>query len=144
MRTLVISIISLLLFNSCAKQNYNVSDLQSEKLNYRDLPTEVQEFLNNPRAEKYKQYTADGTLIELNDMICLECDDYIFETVFSSIVSSWVDYYKLIDLEDNKIYRINHGHNYHPFIVFKDKLYISTEYDSLDTENLEFKCYKLK
>ena len=146
---IITSLIFLLILNSCVRNNYNISESNSEYILYNNLPIEVQEFLNNPlKEEGYKKYSSEGLQIGVKSLVCLQCNDFDFEVVYSSFVKSWVDHYKITDNKNGYTYKIDYGFANKPIIIFKNKLYISLKrnvlFGSLDTENLVFSCYKLK
>lgn len=132
--------LNLLGRNNC---DFNISELESRSLNYSELPFEFKSFLNDP--SDFKHFTQNGLSLGAKTKLCLNCEEFEFETV-NSFVSSWIDYYKLIDIEKNIIYRIDYGNNF-PFVVHNRILYISESPDiftgRIDIACLRFVAYYL-
>ena len=143
MKRLIVIIFGFILLG-CGNYDYNISELPSNTVKYENLPFEIKKLLNDP--SDYKEYDSNGHYLGLRSMICLKCDDFKFETI-KTWIKSWVDYYKLNDLEKKISYRIDYGFPF-PYIIFDGKLYLPNKYNlfigDLDTEGLEFKSYNLK
>jgi hypothetical protein len=140
MRTLIL-IVSMLIFSSCSNYDFKISELKYDKLKFSELPVTVKEFLIQPPEFDNEN---PSSLIFINSK---ESDRYVFEVVFNSWVSSWVDYMKLIDTKNKVSYRINQGVP-SPFFVYENKLYIPNKYNIVvvnkNIEEVEFTCYILK
>lgn len=130
-------------FSGCGDYDYNVTEFPSNKLRFDDLPIEIKDFLKDP--SDYKKFTPNGNYIGVESMICLNGEEYEFQTI-NSIVGSWVSYYKLINSKNNKSYRINYGNPF-PYIMLDNELYLSNTYSvfigDLDTSKIEFTRYSL-
>lgn len=131
-------LIIILLFSSC--NNRNINTLKSEKVKFKDLSTEVTNYLRNPTEV---QNDIQTMLLELPKV---KENSYRLETV-KTWVGPWVAYEKLINTKKNISYKINQGVP-SPYIVFENKLYVPDRYNIFtavdDLELLEFTMYELK
>lgn len=131
-------LIIVMIFSSCS--NRNINTLKSEKVNFKDLPVEIIKCIKNPNDFQEER---NNMLIELPKGKNIE---YKVENV-KTWIGPWVSYVKLIDVEKNISYKINHGVP-SPYIVFENKLYIPDRYNIFttvdDLNSLEFTRYELK
>ena len=139
MRNLIL-IMSMFVFSSCNEYDFEISDLNYEKLMFSDLPLAVKEFLMQPRNLDNEN---PSSLVLINPK---ESSRYSLEVVNTS-VGPWVDYMKLLDAKNEVSYRINQGVP-SPFFIYKNKLYIPDRFNiifvSEKIEEVEFTCYTLK
>ena len=139
MRNLIL-IMSMFVFSSCNEYDFEISDLNYEKLMFSDLPLAVKEFLMQPRNLDNEN---PSSLVLINPK---ESNRYILEVV-NTLVGPWVDYMKLLDAKNEVSYRINQGVP-SPFFIYKNKLYIPDRFNiifvSEKIEEVEFTCYTLK
>lgn len=101
--------------------------LKSKEMKFNELPKEIQVFL--------KGHSKNNSWV---DLLCVSSADTAFyqtEEVLNPIVSSWVLYSKLKDKKRNKCYHIPRGIPY-PYIIYKDKLYISSLYNIMGCSEL--------
>ena len=131
-------LIIVLLFCSCNGQNINT--LESEKVNFEDLPEEITHYLKNPTDF---QDDLQNMLLELPKG---KESEYKLETV-KTWIGPWVAHEKLINIKNNTSYKIDQGVP-SPYIVFKNKLYIPDRYNIFtivdDLSLVEFTRYELK
>jgi len=130
----------MFVFSSCNEYDFEISDLNYEKLMFSDLPLAVKEFLMQPRNLDNEN---PSSLVLINPK---ESNRYILEVV-NTLVGPWVDYMKLLDAKNEVSYRINQGVP-SPFFIYKNKLYIPDRFNiifvSEKIEEVEFTCYTLK
>lgn len=131
----------MFVFNSCSNYDFKISELKHEKLKFSELPVSVQEYLIQPPELDNEN---PSSLMVINSE---ETDRYVSEVIFNKLVSSWVDYVKLIDTKSKISYRINQGVP-DPYIIFDNKLYIPDRFNIFTTvdemNKVEFTCYILK
>lgn len=112
---LIVFVIGLIVyFHSC---DYRLWMLKSKELTFNELPIEVQTYLKN-----IEEHYSD-------DLHCVNYQDtaiYRMETIWSSICSSWIGHFELINKKKNICYRIPQ-HKRNP-IIFKNKLYIADKF----------------
>lgn len=121
MKNVIVLIMVLLLSFSCKSYDYNITSLKKKTLKYEELPFEVKKYLANlPKCEDYDMFLFVDSADTMN---------YIEKTV-ETLTGPWVDYEKIIDKRKDISYRINQGVP-SPYIVFRNKLYISDRYDIL-------------
>lgn len=116
---------------------YRLWMLKKKSLTFTELPKQVQEYI------KMEPYPNDDGLFCINPADTMI---YITETIWSSVVSSWVSYVKLIDTRKNITYIINQGTPL-PYI-YEKKLYIpdrfGTNYKGKDMYEAIYTEYELK
>lgn len=131
-------LIIVMLFSSCNGQNINT--LKSEKVKFKDLPTEVIHYLKNPTEA---QDDIQTMLLELPKG---KEPNYRLETV-KTWIGPWVAYEKLINIKKDIYYKIDQGVP-SPYIIFDNKLYVPDRYNIFttvdDLNSLEFNRYELK
>lgn len=137
MRYWIVFIITLL-FCGCNGQNINA--LKSEKVNFKDLPEEITNYLKNPTN---LQDDIQTMLLELPKG---KEKEYKLETV-KTWIGPWVSHERLINIKNNTFYKIDQGVP-SPYIIFENKLYISDRYNIFttveDLNSIEFTRYELK
>lgn len=137
MRNWIFLIIVIFLI-SCNGQN--ISNLKHKKLTFKDLPSEIVNYIRTPTEV---QRDIQEMLIELPKG---KKDNYRLETV-KTLIGPWVAYEKLINNDTNVYYKIDQGVP-SPYIIFENKLYIPDRYNIFttvdDLDKVEFTCYELK
>ncbi|WP_339756216.1 hypothetical protein [Algoriphagus aquimarinus] len=125
-------------FRGCTSRD--IGYLSHETVGFKELPVEVQQYLENPT----------DTRADINSMI-LEIPKnneprYKLETV-KTWIGPWVDHSKVIDIQTNKYYEIDRGVP-SPYIIFDDKLYIPNTYNIFttvyDLNKVKFTKYNLE
>jgi hypothetical protein len=133
-------ILGFVIFCSCNKFDYNINQLNNEKVKFKDLPVKIAEYITTPT-----DYQND-----INTMLLVlpkeEVGYYRLETI-NTWIGPWVSFEKLIDVRKNVSYKIDQGYP-GPYIVFRNKLYIPNSYNMFttvgDLSSLEFTCYDLE
>ena len=128
-------------FMSCINYDFEISELINEELKFSELPIAIKEYLIHP-----PEFDNEN-LSPLITIDSIETERYVVEVNFNKEVSSWVDYTRLIDTQNNTSYRINQGVP-DPYIVFDNKLYIPDRFNIFttvdDMNTVKFTCYTLK
>ena len=119
--------------------DYTIKQLQHKELSYNELPKEVHEYLS---------FVAhcDTSIYDLAFVNPADSSRFCFKRVLSKLVSSWYDYYKLIDSDKNIIYRIEQGEP-SPYIIYNNKLYVPDKFNVLfigDIDQAKYTEYELK
>ncbi len=116
--------------------DYRISLMSCEELTYNQLPRGVQESLS--------MYPLDS-LFEKGGMLLINKNDSNRYKCESVLTGPWTDYHKIIDTQKNITYRIERLIP-HPYIIYKEKLYIADKYNYLSMYLREtiFSEYKLK
>ena len=110
-------------FRGCT--SLDISYLNNETVAFKNLPIEVQQYLENPTDIR----------TDVNSMILEIPKDneprYKLETV-KTWIGPWVDHSKIIDTETKQYYEIDQGLP-SPYIIFDNKLYIPNTYNIFTT-----------
>jgi hypothetical protein len=130
-------LIIIMLFCSCNGQN--ISTLKHEKVEFKDLPLEITQYLRNPTDYQNDMQTMLLELPKGNE------NNYRLETI-KTWIGPWVAHEKLINIKNNISYKIDQGVP-SPYIVFENKLYVPDRYNIFTTvddfNSLEFTRYEL-
>ncbi|TKG88124.1 hypothetical protein EYV94_27555 [Puteibacter caeruleilacunae] len=134
-------IVNLLLFTGCKNYDYKIDDFEKEEVAFTKQPDCIKEIYLSPK----KSMSHKDLKYNFCFLINLDSNKYTHESV-KTLVGPWISHYRIEDVNRNIVYKISHP-NPHPFIIFKDKLYIPTEYNSLvrksKFEELTFNRYSL-
>lgn|SRR5690625_1006554 len=139
MRVLML-IVSFFMLTNCNNYDFKLSKLKQEKLNFVNLPQAVKSFILNPPEFDNNN---PSSLVFITSS---EAERYKLEVVKTK-VGSWIDYLKLVDVNNKISYKIEQG-TPNPFFIYENKLYIPDKFNILNTvddvRKVEFTCYILK
>ena len=93
--------------------DYKIKRLPHKELSYEELPDSVRSFL----------YTESSSHMIIDEILFVDSIDSSIYHLESVEMGPWTDYYKLIDINKEITYRIEYSY-YHPYIIWKNKLYI--------------------
>ena len=117
----------------------NIDHLEHETIAFENLPTEVQQYLENPTDVRSD---VQSRILELPKN---KKPQYKLETV-KTLIGPWVDHEKLINIQTERYYEIDQGVP-SPYIVYENNLYIPNTYNIFTTVNdlktVKFKRYYL-
>ncbi len=139
MRNLIIVLI--VLFGSCKRSEYKISELKSEVLTFSDLPLTMKEFLSQPPSNNNDNNSSSLVLINSKDSSRYDLE------VIKTWYGPWVDCLKIHDATTNIRYKINQGVP-SPFFIYENRLYIPDRFNTLfvnkNIEQVKFTSYLLK
>lgn len=146
---LIIGLFLLLILTQC---NWYVQYQPYKTISYQDLSQVVKDSVKAVHTRAANGDIDESGCRTYPNLGLIAVDGkYLFATKYFtwSPGGSWVDYYYIINRENNKIYKIKYNIP-NPCIIYKDSLYIPTDdnynwfnYKEIDTSELKFKRYKL-
>lgn len=110
----------VIFLNSCSN---NIGCLRHERVKFNDLPKEVSHYIEN-----HKEYKTEVP----NMLVVLPIEKkkyYKFESI-KTWTGPWVSHSEITDLKKNITFELDKGVP-SPYIIFEDKLYISSRYNFL-------------
>lgn len=120
--------------------DYRLVLLPYKSLTFSELPKEVQASLS------VSDY--DSICFAINakhSLMLVDTNDYNRYTYETVVFGPWVVYNKIIDTQKANVYRVEQG-TPHPYIIYKDKLYIADDFNFIPYHCKEVKYteYELK
>ena len=116
--------------------DHRISFMSSKDLRFKELPVDVQNCL--------LKYASDPDP-DIPDLLVVNKADSTRFRYEVKETGPWIDYLKIIDSKKNIVYRIERG-TPHPYIIYKDKLYLADEYNfvTLYLKEATYSEYELK
>ena len=142
--------------------DYELDNLSNKQISFKELPDSVKTYIIKNNVADYS-----NDLLVVNpkerldyrfvEVVCKYIDVYTLNKYIKSYTTCkyistryggrYVDSYRLVDLKNNLIYRIQLSHT-HPYIIFHNRLYIITDrdsiYDASDYYKAKYMEYQLK
>ncbi len=124
---IILAVVIIVLFFIFFKRGMNIENMKRQELRYIELPQEIQKLLYDLSDGNA------GSLLNENLIILDKKDNYKLEV---KKTGPWVDY-SLLKNEDGSLeIKIPRGFP-HPYIIYKNKMYLSKDYNVVSRNNYE-------